>query len=147
MEGRNFLTTATFLRDSGLNEAAYRSAISRAYYACFLEIRKAAFDNYRQAMRRGGGSNIKKENDIRHENLGYYLKNSSNERVRELGNNLVGLKDSRKDADYIMSSAILIEDADDAIDEARALLDDIDSVGPPAIGKAMEGYYSKLNPS
>jgi uncharacterized protein (UPF0332 family) len=143
MDGKLFLRTACLLRDKGSDEAAYRSAMSRAYYACFLEARKVAFNNCDPNVRKRG--KIYNEGRIGHEPLSWYLKQSSNFTIKMLGSDLANLHGVRKDADYNMSKSIAIEDAVDAIDNANDFLSNLSSVSPSEIGKAMEDYYRLKN--
>jgi uncharacterized protein (UPF0332 family) len=142
VDGKLFLGTAQFLRNSGFDEAAYRSAVSRAYYACFLEARKIAFNNCSEEARRKDG--IKNEKNIRHEPLQIYLKQSSIESIRQLGEDLAGLLGIRQEADYDMSSTITADDAQEAIENAEALLADFENIDSSAIGKAMEEYIFQI---
>lgn len=43
MEGKEFVGTARLVLSNGSAESDFRSAISRAYCACFLTVRSAAF--------------------------------------------------------------------------------------------------------
>jgi len=144
VDGKRFLHTARFLQNNGSDEAAYRTAISRAYYACFLEARRIAFSNCSVAMRTKDG--ITNEKDIRHKSLQYYLKNSPDKPVRQLGEDLSDLQAIRIDADYIMALAVRAEHAQDAIEDAGAFLAELEKVGPGRVGKAMEEYIARMYP-
>ena len=98
MDGKLFLGTARFLKDKGRDEAAYRSAISRAYYACFLSARHVAFRNLDTQTRLA--AQLKDERSIRHEKLPTWLKNCRTAAVRKLGDDMVGLCLNRSDADH-----------------------------------------------
>ncbi len=138
MDGKLFLGTARFLRNSGFGEAAYRSAVSRAYYACFLEARQVAFDNCsEEALRKAGIKNVRR---IGHEPLQRYLKNSSCRNTQQLGENLAGLHGNRQDADYNMTGSLSSDDSQDAIDEAQAFLEAFSRVDPAKIGNAMADH-------
>lgn len=141
MNGRAFLETARFLRDNCTDEAAFRSAISRAYYACFLETRRAAFANCEEVSRKKAG--LYKEKDIQHKRLPDCLKQSSYEKARKLGRDLSSLHGFRKKADYDLSIVINHADARDAVERAELFLKDFDMVGPKAIGVALEDGLSK----
>lgn len=142
MDPRLFLGTAHFLRNNGTDEAAYRSAISRAYYACFLEVRRIAFKNCdRKALNVYG---IYKERDMGHKDLLAFLKNSVKESIRMLGNDLDGLQRSRQDADYEMSSEVTADDAEYEIDESGSILEDIPQQHME-IGRAVEDYISRIH--
>ncbi|MBI5723202.1 MAG: hypothetical protein HZA50_04530 [Planctomycetes bacterium] len=141
MDGKLFLGTARFLQSEGGDEAAYRSAISRAYYACFLEARHIIFNNCDNVTRIKG--NFRKEKDIRHNNLPRYLKSSPEESIRKLGENLGGLLGKREDADYDMSRFFPIDAAQDAISDAQSFLSDLHNCAPGLLGKALSEYIRK----
>ena len=142
MDGKLFLGTAKFLINNGLDEAAFRSAVSRAYYACFLEARKTAFAYCDKNVRFKDG--IKNEKDVRHEPLAEYFKVSDDQSIRQLGEDLSGLRRSRQKADYVMESSIQIDDAKDVVDQAELFLEEIADKDPTDIGKAMENYLSRI---
>jgi uncharacterized protein (UPF0332 family) len=145
VDGKCFLGTAQFLLSGGADEAAYRSAVSRAYYACFPEARQVAFDHCGHDARRK--ARIRTERDILHEKLQFYLKMEGGpEAIRKLGENLAGLYGKRKEADYDMRAALSSADARDAIEEARAFLRDLAQASPAAVGKAMERHISATHP-
>jgi uncharacterized protein (UPF0332 family) len=137
-----FLGTAHFLQNNGLDQAAYRSAISRAYYACFLEARRIVFGNCASNVLRR--DNIYKQNDIGHKQLQSFLKNSSTSNIKLLGVDLAGLCKSREDADYEMSGETTEEDAQNEIDEADIFLENLSKTQPTEIGKAVEDYISRI---
>lgn len=138
MDGKLFLGTAHFLRNNGYDEAAYRSAVSRAYYACFLEARQVAFDNCAQDARMK--ARLRNVHKIGHEPLQWYLKHGSCRRVQELGEDLASLHGNRKDADYNMAQTVTSADSQDAIDDAQAFLHAFSCVDPADIGTAMAEY-------
>jgi len=98
MDGSLFLCTARLLKCKGACEADFRSAINRAYYACFLTARKIAYANCSSEARLK--AQIKNERKIRHDSLQTYLKDSSIPAIRELGEDLAGLSGIRVEADY-----------------------------------------------
>lgn len=139
MDGRSFLGTARLLLSDGGNEAAYRSAISRAYYACFLATREIAFRCCDPVVRQTGS--FRREKDINHS----YLKNcclrpEAGSAIPQLGKDLDHLRGSREDADYEMSLSISSREAKQAIEEAEALLEELGSICPDEIGKALEEH-------
>lgn len=138
MDGKRFLGTARFLRNKGSNEAAYRSAVSRAYYACFIAIRDLAFRACGSEYRSKAG--LKKEQNIGHLPLQRYLKNGTMESVKQLGEDLAALHGSRIDADYNMKQTITNEDALCAIEEAEALLKLLYKTPEQEIGNAINNY-------
>jgi len=143
VDGRCFLTTAQFLHTEGSEEADFRSAVSRAYYACFLAARGIAFRNCRGDLRLAAG--IDKEKRIRHEPLQKYLKAGLADPVRRLGVELAGLCGSRMEADYDMSKPVGKEDAAQSIDDAEAFLAALAAANPKDIGKAVETYIGSTH--
>ena len=143
MDGRLFLGTARFLQSERTDEAAYRSAVSRAYYACFITARNKAFATCQPQARTIAG--IGNERDIRHQSLQQYLKSSPTETVRRLGEDLASLHGIRQDADYDMSKTISSADAKDAIDQAEAFLNELSETPPQEIGRAVEGHIRKTH--
>ncbi len=142
MDGEKFLGTAQFLSNQGTDEAAYRSAVNRAYYACYLKARKVAFDNCNLSVHERGS--IRSERGIMHDKLIIYFKHSPDMQLRKLGNELSILYGNRKDADYNMNSSFSVVDAQDAVIGATDFLKSFKNFDPRAIGKAMENYYKKL---
>lgn len=140
MDGRLFLGVARFLRNKDADEAAFRSAISRAYYACFLVARQKAFNECNLQIRKK--ARIFGEKGIRHESLQNYLKNSDKDVIRQLGEDLSGLCGNRNEADYNMSINMNADDAKDAIESAEMFLSDLDKLQANDIGSAMEVYIN-----
>jgi uncharacterized protein (UPF0332 family) len=140
MDGRLFLGVARFLRNKGADEAALRSAVSRAYYACFLVARQRAFNECNPQVRRK--AKIFGEKGIRHEPLRDCLKNSDNDVIRQLGEDLSSLCGSRHEADYNMSANMNADDAKDAIESAEMFLSDLDKLKVNGVGSAMELYIN-----
>ncbi|MBW2141594.1 MAG: HEPN domain-containing protein [Deltaproteobacteria bacterium] len=144
MDGRLFLGTARFLRNNGSDEAAFRSAVSRAYYACFLAARDVLFAACGPEAR--SKEQIRKERDIRHEPLQRYLKYGSVEKVQEIGEILAALHGNRKDADYDMKKRITADDAEDAIEEADYLINLLSEIPKEEVGKAIDNYVRTVYP-
>ena len=144
MDGKLFLGTAQFLQSKCTNEAAYRSAISRAYYACFIATRDIAFQSCEKSTLLR--AQIKNERKIQHDKLLVYLKEASEKTVKKLGQDLAGLYGSRKDADYNMSAKITVDNSQDAIDEADAFLQALFKTPHKHIGKAVDDYIQKTHP-
>jgi len=139
MDGKLFLGTARFLRHEGTDEAAFRSAVSRAYYACYIVARNVAYNACtNQSLKKKAG--ISKEEKIRHENLRYYLMASSKTEIKTLAADLAGLSGNRNDADYKMNQKITVDDAQDAIEEAEVFIETLCEIPSEEIGKAMEDY-------
>ena len=142
MDGKCFLTTARFLHTEGSEEADFRSAVSRAYYACFLAARGIA---YRKCSKTTlTAAFIRKERDIGHTNLQKYLKAGLVGTVRQLGENLAGLCGCRVDADYEMAKQVGQEQAEQSIDDAEAFLAALDAANPQDIDKAVETYSASI---
>ncbi|HUT58915.1 MAG TPA: HEPN domain-containing protein [Phycisphaerae bacterium] len=141
MDCKCFLTTARFLRTEGSQEADFRSAVSRAYYACFLAARAIAFRNCRKDLRLAAG--IYKEGGIKHKPLQQYLKDGLADTVHRLGVDLAGLMGSRLDADYEMAKRLGQEDAAQSIEDAEAFLAALAAANPQDIGKAVETYIER----
>jgi uncharacterized protein (UPF0332 family) len=144
VNGELFLHTARFLLSNGRNEADFRSAISRAYYACFLVTRKIAFDNCSADVRLA--ASIRNERGIKHNKLPEYLKHASRRDVQQLGRELDSLCHNREDADYQMTGTISAQDAQDAVALAESLLQDISRIPAGEIGRSMEGYIRQVYP-
>lgn len=139
MNGKQFLSSATLLLNKGSGEADFRSSISRAYYACFLVTRKRLFDSCGISM-----IGYKKEKRIKHKSIFDYLKHSSDQAIRELGDDLVSLYGIRIDADYDMSASIMKGDANDAVQNADCFLKALLSVNDQQIKTAVEDYKNKF---
>ncbi len=142
MDGRLFLGTAHFLQNNGADEAAYRSAISRAYYACFIVLRDLAFSVCGSEYRRREG--IRNERNIGHTSLQRYLKNGQVESVEQLGEDLASLYGSRIDADYNMRQTMTEEDARQAVEEAEALLNSLSNIPEEEIKAAVNNYLQTI---
>jgi len=138
MNGKEFLVTAMLLQHKGSDEADFRTAISRAYYACFIELRDIAFNYCSEDARRR--AHLKSERKIRHEDFLSSLRNSSMPEISRLGGDLQGLYGNRNEADYNMSISLNKINADDAIEEANFILADVGKLSPAEIGKALEEY-------
>lgn len=123
MDCRNFLTSAQFLLTNN-DEAAYRSSISRAYYACFLYARKITFTRCSKEF--WSKTEISKEKGLGHDKLLMYLNDRDNENIRRLHSDLAGLLLLRKDADYEMEKPFTKDDAINAISDATEILKSID---------------------
>lgn len=143
MDGKQFLGTARLLRHKGTDEAAFRSAVSRAYYACYIVARNVVYNACaNQALKKKAG--FSKEERIRHENLRYFLMESSKTEIKNLAADLAGLCGNRNDADYKMNQKITVDDAHIAIEEADAFLKALSEIPSEDIGEAMEDYLNKI---
>lgn len=135
MDGKLFLGTARFLQSKG-DEAAYRSAVSRAYYACFLAACRIFFDNCDGAMLRK--ASIKNARGFGHDRMVQYLKCNSQDVILQLAEDLAGLRANRTHADYDMAKPLTARESQKAIEEAESLLNDFTDVGPVRMAKALE---------
>lgn len=141
MDAKDFLGTARLLLNSAPDEAACRTVVGRAYYACFLPARKVAFDHCTLSARIK--ASIANERKILHKSLLFYLKTSSDGSVRKLGEDLGGLCGNRNEADYNMICTTTLSEAKEAIAHAEAFLHDLGKVAPGKIGEAMELYIDQ----
>lgn len=144
MNGNQFLETAHFL-NSRTNEADYRSAISRAYYACFIATRDFVFGacvNVRLKKK----ANILNEQKIGHEKLRDYLSDSSNDAVKKLASDLASLYQSRIYADYHMKRNISVDNVNTALEEAEHFMNDLSKIEIHDLGRAMEDCLKKYYP-
>lgn len=143
MDGRNFLATARLLLHEGKDEADYRSAVSRAYYACFIAVRDMSFKacHYKAA---------KKMNwSVGHDKLWAILDRSSTKEVKRLRQALSDLCAERKKADYKMLEKINENRATTAIDNAQALLELLDLLSKAPeneLGKVMNEHVTQNYP-
>lgn len=145
MDGKQFLGTARFLRHKGTDEAAFRSAVSRAYYACFIVTRDVAYSACCNiTLKKKAG--IINEAKVGHQPLRNYLESSSKPEVKMLAADLAGLSGNRNDADYKMNQKITEYDAQSAIEEAEAYLKALSEIPSVDIGKAMEAFLKTTNP-
>ena len=141
MDCRLFLDTARFLHSQGRNEADYRSAVSRAYYACFIEFSEVLFNVCECDWRAKGR---RSQRQIRHAEVRDCLRGSSVLDLRNLGNDFGSLQTKRSNADYDMDSSFGEEDAEDAILLADGLLSDMSAVDPADIRQTARRFMSSL---
>jgi uncharacterized protein (UPF0332 family) len=125
-----------------LGAAAYRSAISRAYYAAYHSARELVEAGMGISCKAGGSE---------HKKLQVYYLNCTVDEGVELGQLLNNLHQSRRDADYTLSLAqietqgqarLCVERASEIIDRVRACTQ------PPLFGQikaGIEGYKVKTN--
>ena len=130
MDGKSFLDTARFLRDNGTQEPDYRSAVSRAYYACFLEFIRVIYNACPMEWQAKG---CPAAMHLKHNLVRKCLVDSTDLNVRQLGRNFDSLLGKRVFADYEMNGAFGKTDAEDAINQAEALLTDFSVIGPALI--------------
>jgi len=142
VDGKSFLGTAQLLLNNGGDEAAHRSAISRAYYACFLSVRETAFRHCDPDVRK---RNFRKERDVRHSLLtNCCTRPGVSTTILKLGKDLDALRGNRENADYEMLAHVSFRDAEQAVEEAQALLEDLRQIRPNEIGKALEDHIKAI---
>jgi uncharacterized protein (UPF0332 family) len=71
-----------------------------------------------------------------------YLKNSGNDVIRQVGEDLGSLCGNRHGADYNMVDNMSADDAKDAIESAEMFLSDLDELQVNGVGYAMELYIN-----
>jgi uncharacterized protein (UPF0332 family) len=137
VDGRKFLFTARLLeakapelRSDGAEEAAYRSAINRAYYACYLETNKLAMND--QVKGKAVHKN-KKRYKGSHTMLVHLLADNPDNRLSQLGVELGDLYDLRIVADYEMEMSVPFDQTEvlEAIKTAENYLTDLADIDPP----------------
>ncbi|MCR4317245.1 MAG: HEPN domain-containing protein [Planctomycetes bacterium] len=142
MKGEQFLESARLLVGSAGCEAGYRSAVSRSYYAAFLELHEIAFRNcIREVRLRAGIRNIK---GIRHNSILDYLTRSTDAQVKAIGRKLANLQQARIDADYDLTIRFDQTDAQIAIASSESILASIVSTSSRKFGEAMESFIGNV---
>lgn len=131
MDPKTFLNTALFLCHHGNHEAEYRSAISRAYYACFLTLQKILYVHCNPQTHING--KISKETS--HRDVATYISQAQDISVKKIGIILKSLRGNRKDADYKMGKNIVKKDAEDAIYNATTLFNSLSNISPTLMGR------------
>lgn len=115
-----FLSVANLLTEFN-NEAAYRSTVSRSYYAV-----------YHHALH-----TIKIKNPIAsglvftgpsHEQLVDKLLHGNTSAWRQVAYKVRDFKKERAEADYVLTSEVSLIDANDAIAKAKSLIEDLNSI-------------------
>ncbi len=144
MDGADFIKTAELLCLYVDREASLRSAISRAYYACFLVTRKTVFDNTPRGSL--AAASVKSERDIMHSNLKEWLKHGSDESVRALGHELGDLYAERKMADYDMRRSYTHPKARETVANARDYMEQLRAVEEALIGQQVAVYLGQIYP-
>lgn len=113
MNGRDFLPTARRLA-GGRDEADWRSAASRAYYAARDLLTAFHFTTPRA--------------DHAHEYLYRRLNNCGERAVQDAADQLLDLRRLRNRADYDMRSPFLVSHATDAVADADQILQTFDAL-------------------
>jgi len=116
MKGRDFLTVAGGLA-SDSTEAAWRSAISRAYYAAFHAARELMTDL---------GFTVP-QGDSTHAYAWIRLQNCGDPKVRKAGSNLNVLRGQRNRADYDLHLTIRQSHAATEVQIANEVLQSLDA--------------------
>jgi hypothetical protein len=141
VDGALFLETARALARPTADEAALRTAVNRAYYACFLVARRNAMGCPRRVLVMEG---IHGERGVKHDFLVKALKNAPSDYLRGLGEDLANLRGSREDADYDMQSSYGLRTAVNAVEQADDLLSQI-ATSSADISDALRGYIVKIH--
>lgn len=103
-----------------VDEAFYRSGVSRAYYAALLVAREEARGRLGLGLPAGGKLHHK---DI----IEKYLKSRSSAKLRNIGQKLQSLKSDRENADYELGITVSQGDAQGAVLVAEDILQLISS--------------------
>jgi uncharacterized protein (UPF0332 family) len=127
LDCKRFLATAQFLRDDGREESDYRSAVSRAYYACFLELSNVLFSACPGKWCDRGSFSSKKK--IQHWEVRNCLLDSDIKPMIGIGEKFKLLQMKREGSDYDMNVLYQKEDSEDAISLAEIILSDLSKVG------------------
>jgi uncharacterized protein (UPF0332 family) len=133
MEPRQFLETAKTLADLELEEPDWRSAISRAYYASFLDAREL-LDVMQFAVSRRKDT---------HQEVRKHFTHSSQSLGRTIARELSILHAQRLNADYEMADSLVynVKDAEFAIAKAKHIIDLLDRC------RQTPGLYSSIQAS
>ncbi|MBF0384102.1 MAG: hypothetical protein HQL69_24070 [Magnetococcales bacterium] len=133
MDSRDFYTLAEKLCEQENNEAALRSAVSRAYYAAFLACRDKIIPEivFPEACGKGKGS---------HEQVFLKLKStitiigveSISQEMREdfirLGGTLSATREFRRDADYELDEPYYPDNVNAAMKDSKKILNMVDNL-------------------
>ncbi len=141
MDGRLFLVTARFLHDQGSEEADFRSAVSRAYYACFLLYREMIFNVCLEEWQERGKRSKKA---IKHYYVPNCLINSDNADIRRIGKEFESLQTKRKNADYEMSLNFNQTDAEEAIQLADIMIAELPRLDSEVIRDSTSKYIPTI---
>jgi uncharacterized protein (UPF0332 family) len=119
MNGRDFLPVARQLA-AGTTEAEWRTAISRAYYACFHVARRLLTDL---------GFTVPRA-DRAHHYLAFRLSNSGEPAVEQAGRDLETLRRVRDRADYDETPAVPQPQAGAGVQLAEGIIQALDAARP-----------------
>lgn len=138
MNPLEFLTTAeTLSKLSG--EADWRSSISRSYYALY-QLFRVEIIKWPVAIREKAG--LGKGHLVNHDRLCMCMKSHGDARIKEMGEYLETLKQSRHDADYPIDKKVKREQAEQELQNARDLESGINSYGGTGVVAAR--LYSQV---
>ncbi|HEY3321967.1 MAG TPA: hypothetical protein VGP72_15985 [Planctomycetota bacterium] len=140
MDPREFMLTAEELLAKNGREADCRSAVSRAYYATYQMLRVEVLTLDRRLL---SSASLAAGKMVPHQRLIDYLKGCDDAKVRAIGVNLDSLKDARHDADYDLHLRINAKIAEQEFEKAKLLQQDITSIGPRNVVRALETYLRK----
>jgi uncharacterized protein (UPF0332 family) len=122
MNGRDFLPVARILATQA-TEAAWRSALSRAYYA--------AFHVARELMETLGFAVPKA--DAAHKHMAWRLSNCGDAQVEDMGRKLDILRGDRNSADYDLRHAVPQALAQQRITVAEQIIQTLDALAGPTL--------------
>jgi uncharacterized protein (UPF0332 family) len=142
MDPRSFIETAERLCKGAVSEADWRSSVSRAYYAVFLTLRTILRDNIPEPLLIKRGCKPRK---IPHQFLIWCLANNKENRTKQLGAELRSLEAQRCRADYDINEIVSKQHAHDALDDARALFEDIDAISPQEIARHVRQFLEGIS--
>jgi uncharacterized protein (UPF0332 family) len=132
MNGRDFLSVAKLLLGAG-TEAAWRSAISRAYYAGF-HVARELLEDLGFAVPNG---------DRAHAYLWLRLSNCQDPQVQKRGRQLIDLRRKRNRADYDLGIPISPTTAAGSVRDVEQIIQALDAIVEPTrtqITNAMKIY-------
>jgi uncharacterized protein (UPF0332 family) len=144
MDPRDFNQVAIdiVVRRPPTGPAAYRSAISRAYYATF---------NVATNVLNGIGHSPGK-GDSQHKKVAIYLQQSGDVALETAGRYIDVMRGMRNQADYEMSNATVetLSTARDMVETARQVIEDLDRFAADPVRErlaadAIAKYKSKIN--
>ncbi|HOX39609.1 MAG TPA: hypothetical protein PL033_16635 [Candidatus Brocadiia bacterium] len=112
--------------------------VSRAYYACYLELRAVALANCDPAVVRTR-LGTRPEKELGHEKFhGWLMGQWVSDEVREIGELLKDLYGQRLDADYNMNVPMTDANAERVCGDASYVLEQLDCVTGRDFGQAIE---------
>ena len=141
MDAKQFLIIARYLsQHRGASEASYRSAISRAYYACYISMRDHVYDKFK------GNPLLDKCKDrgnIGHTTLWKFFLGGS-KHAKQLGYLGGSLHGNRIKADYDMTQTVEQGDAETAVKTADKFFSTFSTIPEIDIVNATNHYLKQL---